>query len=190
MIGILNYGTGNIKSVQNTLDRLGQKYFVSDKPETLKTATKIIFPGVGHAKFAMEVLKTKKLDDFLKNYEKPVLGICLGMQLLLDFSEEGNTNCLGIIPGKTEKFDPKKVPKIPHMGWNNIIQSNEETSENYFYFIHSYFVPLSKFTKAKSQFNNQKFSAIIQYKNFTGMQFHPEKSGKLGETVLSNFLDN
>ena len=119
-IGIIDYGAGNIKSVQNALDRLDIEYFLSDDPVKLAKADKIIFPGVGNAKPAMEILKSKKLDVFLKNFKKPVLGICLGMQMLCEYSEEDDTECLGIIPGKVVKFESEKVGKIPHMGWNRI----------------------------------------------------------------------
>lgn len=182
MIGILDYGAGNIKSVQNSLDRLEVKYFVSDDPKKLETADKIIFPGVGNAKPTMKILKEKKLDHFLCSTNKFVLGICLGMQLLLEHSEEGDTNCLGIIPGEVKKFDIEKVSKVPHMGWN-------KAEDEYVYFVHSYYVPISEYTSGICTYENHEFAASIQYKNFTGMQFHPEKSGKAGEQLLQNFLN-
>jgi len=222
MIGILDYGAGNLKSVENTLERIfsrdtplrgnppnplyqggvSRNYFISDDPQELEKADKIIFPGVGHAKFAMQILKEKSLDVFLKNYKKPVLGICLGMQILFEFSEEDNTECLGIISGKVIKFDQNICSKVPHMGWNSVRDRGEEKipltqplpegeeKDFYFYFVHSYYVPVSEFTVLECDYEGQKFSASVQYKNFTGMQFHPEKSGKVGEEILREFLEN
>ncbi len=218
-IGILDYGAGNLKSVQNALDRLinppkppfikGEimEYFISDKPEALEKADKIIFPGVGHARSAMEILRAKKLDTWLKNTQKPVLGICLGMQLLFDFSEEDDTDCLGIIPGKVIKFkdgncsdaDLSRRMKIPHMGWNNLLNikpfngylPDEQVKNNdlYVYFVHSYYAPISKFTVAECDYAGQSFSAIVQKDNFIGMQFHPEKSAKAGADLLLKFCN-
>jgi len=204
MIGILDYGAGNIKSVQNALDRLGVEYFVSGNIEELEKAEKILFPGVGHAKAAMKILREKALDVFLKNTQKPVLGICLGMQMMFKFSEEGKTDCLGIFSGKVELFDLDKVKKNPHMGWNEVEYNVgkdvlkytstrdefREISGEYFYFVHSYFVPIYETTVLTCQYGQQKFSAMVQQNNFTGMQFHPEKSGDIGEKILKWWLNN
>ena len=146
----------------------------------------------------MATLRKKKLDIFLQQTSRPVLGICLGMQLMFDRSEEGNTTCLGIIPGNITKFDPKKCGKIPHMGWNDIHwktkhsepstqSSSKKPISNYLYFVHSYFAPLSEYTIATCDYG-AIFSAIVQKDNFTGMQFHPEKSGAVGERLLNNFV--
>ncbi len=210
-IAILDYGAGNIKSVQNALDRIicrdalpyNVEYIVTNNITELKTADKIIFPGVGNAKFAMKNLKEKNLDKFLQTTTQPVLGICLGMQLLFDFSEEENTKCLGIIPGKIIKFKPEPNIKIPHMGWNKINTKQgglppckqDKTvnckllTDSYYYFVHSYFAPINKFTIATCQYGTQTFSAAVQKDNFIGMQFHPEKSGKIGEQVLKKILE-
>ena len=193
MIGLINYEAGNIRSVENALERLGQKFFISDDIEKLKKADKIIFPGVGNAEMAMKNLQKKSLDIFLKNCQKPVLGICLGMQIFFEFSEEGSTPCLNIFPGKINKFDDKKCPQIPHMGWNDIEinkKNNFLTSDfdkKFFYFVHSFFVPVCKYTIATC-FYGEKFSAAVNKDNFFGVQFHPEKSGDIGEKLLENFL--
>lgn len=183
MIGILNYGAGNLRSIENALDRIGAPYFISDKPEELSKTGKIIFPGVGHAKAAMAILHDKKLDIFLQKYPGPVLGICLGMQLLFEYSEEGDTDCLGFIPGKILKFDSQKCGKVPHMGWNNI---NLNVDSLFVYFVHSYYAPISTYTIATCNYGGE-FTAAVQKENFIGMQFHPEKSGKVGEDILRNF---
>ena len=172
MIGIINYDSGNTRSVQNTLERIGSPY-----------------PGVGSAKSAMKALREKNLVEWIQNCKKPFLGICLGMQLLFKSSEEGDTNCLGIIPGNVLKFKAPK--KIPHMGWNQITsQKLRNFNNNYFYFIHSYLVPLNKYTIASCQYENEIFSSIVQKDNFVGMQFHPEKSGDRGQQLLSEFINN
>lgn len=196
-IAILDYGVGNIRSIKNALKQLEQEYFVSDDPEKLAQSDRLIFPGVGSAGFAMKQLKKKGLDQFLKKYSKPVLGICLGMQLLFEFSEEDHVDCLGIIPGKIQKFTPSK--KIPHMGWNEInfqflnrgsFLLKNIPANSFLYFVHSYFLPVSEFTMVSCEYQDEKFSAMVQKDNFWGMQFHPEKSGKIGQKLLFNFLKN
>ncbi len=197
MIGVIDYGAGNLTSVCNTLDRIsGLKYFVSANAEELEKAEKIIFPGVGHAQDAMLELKKRGLEKFLKNTTKPVLGICVGMQLLFDFSEEGNTECLGIIPGKVQKFDTEKVNLVPHMGWNEVslIQSKhtlfaEISDYSDFYFVHSYFCfpENSEHVVAMTDYETESFCCAVQKDNFTGVQFHPEKSSLLGQKILENF---
>ena len=181
MIGIINYDSGNTRSVQNVLERMGVEYVLSDKQEVLDNCTKIIFPGVGSAGSTMQSLSKKGLVDWIRNCEKPFLGICLGMQLLFDFSEEAETKCFGIIAGEIRKFKPTK--KVPHMGWNLC-------EESYYYFVHSYFAPVNKYTTATCQYQDETFSAIVRKDNFWGMQFHPEKSGDDGQKLLSEFINN
>ena len=198
-IGIIDYGAGNTRSVQNALDRLGVAYVLTDSVEILDDCDRIIFPGVGSAGMAMSELQKRDLIDWTRNCAKPFLDICLGMQLLFDSSEEGNVDCLGIISGKVLKFDQKKCSKIPHMGWNLVRECSEENvlmrkcvdvlMNEYFYFVHSYFVPVGEFTTGICRYENQEFSAMVRKGNFWGMQFHPEKSGEEGECLLLNFLN-
>ena len=190
MIAIVKYNAGNITSVKNAVERLGYSCIVTDDITTLKSAEKVIFPGVGEASSAMNYLKEKGLDEVIKNLTQPVLGICLGQQLLCQFSEEGNTKCLGIFEATVKKFEPKL--KVPHMGWNTItkvksklydgIPANED-----FYFVHSYYAEISKETTAICNYI-VPFSASMQKDNFYATQFHPEKSSKVGEQILLNFL--
>ena len=177
MIAIINYNAGNTASVANALDRLGQRYKITGDLEEIARADKIIFPGVGAAGPAMETLKKRGIDRVLRKTKTPVLGICLGLQLLAEFSEEGDTPCLGIIPGRVRRFgDDLKVPQI---GWNRV-------GKDYFYFIHSYYLPVGPFTIATTEYG-VPFSAIVRKNNFLAAQFHPEKSGEAGLKFLSNF---
>jgi glutamine amidotransferase len=194
MVAIINYGAGNTQSVINCLDRIQCEYILTDQPESILSADKVILPGVGHAATAMLSLKDKGLIEIIKNYEKPLLGICLGMQLLFDFSEEGDTTCLGIIPGKIMKFKPLTNEKIPHMGWNQISKRTLDSlykdvvdGEN-FYFVHSYYAEISKYSETICEYI-QTFTATCRYENFYGMQFHPEKSGKVGENLIQKFIN-
>lgn len=192
MIGIIDYKSGNIGSIKNILEKLGAEYIISDDPSILKKTNKLIFPGQGRAGPAMEELKNRKLDIFIKNTKKPFLGICLGMQLLLDYSQEDNTQCLGIIPGQVRKFGTKYP--VPQIGWNkieliggsNIIPN--ETNGEYFYFINSYIVETNpEFIFGITNYGGN-FASIIQKDNYTGLQFHPEKSGDLGIQIIESFL--
>lgn len=188
---IIDYGAGNVQSVKYALNRLGIEAVLSKDIEVIQSADKLIFPGVGAAGSAMEELKQNKLDQLIPNLTQPIFGICLGMQLMCSFSEEANTNCLDIIPVQVKKFIGTE--KIPHMGWNNL--NSVKTSlfqnfnpENQVYFVHSYYVPLNEFTIAECDYI-LPFSAAVQKNNFYACQFHPEKSGDIGEQILKNFID-
>lgn len=201
MIGIIDYNAGNIKSVEHALDAIGAEYKTSKNPQDLLDADKIIFPGVGDAAYAMEQLKATGFDNFLKDFAKsgkPVMGICLGSQIVFDFSEEGNVECLGLIKGKIVHFD-KLVQdssiKIPHMGWNNVTQTNGGTklmdgikADADFYFVHSYVIqPEDPLVIKGTADYGIKVPSIIQKDNITVFQFHPEKSGENGMKILRNF---
>ncbi len=190
MIAIVKYNAGNITSVKNAIERLGYSCIVTDDETILKQADKVIFPGVGEASSAMHYLKEKGLDKVIKNLTQPVLGICLGQQLLCQFSDEGNTKCLGIFEATVKKFEPKL--KVPHMGWNTIFDMksalfNGISTEEDFYFVHSYYAEISKETTAICDYI-VPFSASMQKDNFYATQFHPEKSSSAGEQLLLNFL--
>lgn len=193
MIAIIKYKAGNIASVSNALDRLDARYFFAETPEELESARAVIFPGVGHAGAAMESLQLFGIDEWLKQTIKPVLGICVGMQLMYESSTEGNTIGLGVIPGSLQKFDEKQE-KVPHMGWNTIKRLKDHTLVNnieqdqHLYYVHSYYAPVNEYTLASCRYIND-FAAVVAKDNFMGVQFHPEKSGKIGSLVLQNFLD-
>ncbi len=182
---IINYGAGNTQSVKYAFQRLGVNPVLSDDKEEILSADKIIFPGVGHAKAAMDVLKEKGLDVLIPQLKQPVLGICLGMQLMCKFSEEGNTECLGIIDETVKLFEPKL--KVPHVGWNWTTGNRQQTTDC-FYFVHSYYVPKNEFTTLTCNYITE-FSAAVQKDNFYAVQFHPEKSGKTGEVFLKKFIE-
>lgn len=192
MIALIKYRAGNITSVSNALDRLGADYFLAETPEELDTADAVIFPGVGHAWTAMESLKENKIDEWLINTQKPVLGICVGMQLLFETSSEGNTKGLGVIPGSLQKFDSTQA-KVPHMGWNLLKNKQQHpileglSAEDHFYFVHSYYTPNNEFAIATCDYIN-KFIAVVAKDNYLGVQFHPEKSGDAGSKIIENFL--
>jgi glutamine amidotransferase len=189
-IAIIDYGAGNIKSVQFALERMGYSGFLTSDATEISAADKVIFPGVGEAQTAMNALKEKGLDKLIPQIKQDVLGICLGMQLMCRKSEEGNTDCLDIFPMESLEF-PEPL-KIPHVGWNEL----EQTSSKLFtgiepgafaYFVHSFYVPMSEFTVAESEYGFP-FSAALVKDNFYACQFHPEKSSKTGEQILKNFL--
>lgn len=190
-IAILKYNAGNVESVKNALNRLNIEPVLTDDTDILQTADKVIFPGVGEASTAMNYLRMRNLDEIIKSLVQPVLGICLGMQLLCEFSDENNTDCLGILPYKVHKFESENL-KIPHTGWNNIFSLKgklfEGVAENsYLYFVHSFYVENGTETVAVCNYAKD-FSAAIEYKNFYATQFHPEKSGAVGAQILENFL--
>jgi glutamine amidotransferase len=190
MIAILKYNAGNITSVQNALSRLGCKSIITDNPDELLNADKVIFPGVGEAGSAMQYLKERDLDKTLVSLKQPVLGICLGMQLMCLHSQESDTECLGIFDTYVKLFPP--VEKIPHMGWNNFLSLSGELftgiqPEDDLYYVHSYYAEICSSTIATCDYI-LPFSASMQKNNFYATQFHPEKSAATGEKILTNFL--
>jgi len=198
---IIKYNAGNIMSVEFALQRMGIQPLLTNDFQQIQSADKVIFPGVGEASTTMNYLKKYKLHSIIKNLKQPVLGICLGMQLMCSYSDENNTECIGIFNEKVKKFDP--VPpnnsitgnwiKVPQMGWNSLHNVKSKlfdlSIENqYVYFVHSYYVPLSKNTNAETDYI-LKYSAALHKENFYATQFHPEKSGPVGEKILKNFIE-
>lgn len=188
---IINYNAGNVQSVTYALQRLGVEPLLSDDPEVIRSADKVIFPGVGEASTAMRFLKERGLDEVIKLLKQPVFGVCLGLQLMCKHSEENNTDCLGIFDLEVKKFEPKL--KVPQMGWNSLEKMNSPLFdglqyEPYVYYVHSYYAELSEWTVAETEYVN-RFSAALQKDNFYALQAHPEKSGKVGEKILENFLN-
>ena len=190
MIAIIKYNGGNVSSVQNALNRLGEKSIITDDFELIQKADKVIFPGVGEASSTMKVLKEKNLDQLIPKLTQPVLGICLGMQLMCKNNEEGNTTGIGIFDSNVKKFPSENI--VPHMGWNTIsnLKSpllSDISEENDFYFVHGYYCELSEYTTSVCDYI-LPFSATLQKDNFFATQFHPEKSGIFGSRLLKNFL--
>ncbi len=188
---IIDYGAGNVKSVMFALKRIGVEAILSNQTEVIMNSDKVIFPGVGHANAAMERLKQVGLDKVIPNLKQPVLGVCLGMQLMCRFSEEGNTQGLGVFDLEVLKFGTEN--KIPQIGWNQIKElkspiMNGVKENEFMYFVHSYYVPLAKETIAKADYG-LTYSAALQKDNFFGCQFHPEKSSEAGELILKNFIE-
>lgn len=190
-VALLKYNAGNIQSVSFALERLGVTFSITDNPEEIKKSDKVIFPGVGEASTTMKYLREQKLDKLVKELTQPVLGICLGMQLMCRHSEENNTNCLGIFDAEVKRFIPTMDQKVPHMGWNQLTSVNDWINEKLenesVYFVHSYYVPVNKFTSAVTNYT-VPFSAAMKKDNFYAVQFHPEKSAETGQTILENFL--
>jgi glutamine amidotransferase len=192
---IIKYNAGNVFSVQCALRRIGADSVITDNPEEIAAADKVIFPGVGEASTAMRYLTEHRLDELIKGLRQPVLGICIGLQLLCRSSEEGNTKCIGIFDVDVKRFDNKDKPelKIPQMGWNTIeVKPNQliepKLDGSYVYFVHSYYAPLSKYTIAVTDYI-QPYSAALHRDNFFATQFHPEKSGSVGEIILKKFME-
>ncbi len=189
---LIKYNAGNIQSVSFALERLGIDFTTTEDAETIMSADKIIFPGVGEASTTMNFLKEKKLDQLIPSLRQPVLGICLGMQLMCKHSEENDTPCLGIFNETVIRFEPKADMKVPHIGWNTLTLSNgwlDPALENkHVYFVHSYYVPVNPDTAAITEYIHP-FSAAMQKNNFYAVQFHPEKSAGAGELVLKSFLN-
>ncbi|MCK9484992.1 MAG: imidazole glycerol phosphate synthase subunit HisH [Candidatus Marinimicrobia bacterium] len=187
---MIEYNAGNNHSVRLALQRLGVEPIISADPEVIKSADKVIFPGVGEASSAMQFIRANGVADLLPTLRQPTLGICLGLQLMCRNSEENNTNCLGIFEVAVKKFPPRD--KVPHMGWNTLNQLRGELFRDvpesaYVYFVHSYYAELSEFSVAQTEYIFP-FSAALQKDNFFSVQFHPEKSGAVGEQILRNFL--
>lgn len=192
-IAIVKYNAGNIHSVDCALKRLGVDALITSDRNKLFAADKVIFPGVGEAGTTMKHLRETGLDDVIKNLSRPVLGICVGMQLMCSHSEEGNADCIGIFNTEVKRFIPgKHEDKVPHMGWNTLLNTKTDlfqgfSQEEFVYFVHSYYVPVNEFTIAETEYI-LPFSAALHKDNFFATQFHPEKSGSVGERILRNFL--
>lgn len=193
-IAIVKYNAGNIQSVLFALERLGVQACVTDDKDELAAADKVIFPGVGAARSAMESLKEKNLDAVIKGLKQPVLGICVGMQLLFEHSEENDTECLGIIPAKVKLFAPtlKGAIKVPQIGWNDIYNLKSQLfkdipEQSYVYYVHSYYAEMNPYCIGTSNYGVE-YCGAVQKDNFYGVQFHTEKSAEVGERILSNFL--
>ena len=191
-IAIVKYNAGNICSVINAFNRLGVEPLLTDDAEQLKSADCVIFPGQGEARNAMEYLRARNLDEVIRSLRQPVLGICVGQQLLCKHSEEGDVDCIGIFDTEVKRFCPTRhEDKVPCMGWNKLYDTKSALmngiEDKYVYFVHSYYVPLCKETIATADYITP-YSAAIHKDNFFATQFHPEKSGSVGEQILKNFL--
>jgi imidazole glycerol-phosphate synthase subunit HisH len=191
MIAIIKYNAGNIRSVQNAMDRLGYKSIITDNPEKIKAAEKVILPGVGEASSAMKYLRAKGLDKTILELKQPILGICLGQQLMCKYTEEGDTTCLGVFDANVKLFPP--LDKVPHIGWNSFsnvkgkLFKNIELSDDVYY-VHSFYAEINEDTVAVCDYINP-FSSAMQKANFYATQFHPEKSADIGEQILKNFIE-
>ena len=190
-LAIIKYNAGNIQSVSFALERLKVDFTITDDPEEIQRADKVIFPGVGEASTTMAYLRERKLDQLIVSLKQPVLGICLGMQLMCRYSEENNTTCLGIFDETVKQFIPTPDKKVPHMGWNQLTLKQpwlDPTLEHQnVYFVHSFYVPVNQNTSAITDYT-VPFSAAMHRDNFYAVQFHPEKSAEAGERVLKSFL--
>jgi len=191
-IAVIKYNAGNIQSVSYALERLGASFEVTSDAETIQMADKVIFPGVGEASTTMRFLEEKRLNSLIMSLKQPVLGVCLGMQLLCRHSEENNTRCLGVFPIDVKKFSPENDLKVPHMGWNSLDKISgwvpSSVQGEFAYFVHSFYVPVNAWTVAETEYGIP-FSAAMRKDNFFAVQFHPEKSAQTGEKILQAFLN-
>lgn len=192
MVAVIDYNAGNIQSVEFALERLGVDYVTTDDKDVIRKASKVIFPGVGEAKNTMIFLQETGLDVFIKTLTQPVLGICLGMQLMCKHSEEGDVDALGIFDTTVKRFVPKAGEKVPHMGWNTVIDTKGPLFEGgldgkYVYFVHSFYAEMCEHTVATTNYT-EAYSSALNKDNFYATQFHPEKSGDVGEQLLRNFI--
>lgn len=192
MIAIVDYKMGNLRSVENALKRLGAEFVVTADADVIKRADRVLLPGVGNAAEAMENLRSASLVDVVRSLRRPVLGICVGMQVMCRHSEEGDVDCLNLFDARVKRFEPSADLKVPHMGWNTIGNLESKLFKGidggeYVYFVHSYYPELCSDTIATSC-HGVMFSAALKYENFYGTQFHPEKSGDVGERIIENFL--
>lgn len=190
-LAVIKYNAGNIRSVAFALQRLNIEFDITDDAEKIMKADKVIFPGVGEASTTMNYLKDRKLDHLIRSLKQPVLGICLGMQLMCKFSQENDTPCLGIFDEPVKQFMPDTNHKVPHVGWNSLTKTSDwldsSLQDQFVYFVHSFYVPISPLTTAVCDYI-QPFSAALRKGNFYAVQFHPEKSAQAGEIILQNFL--
>ena len=192
MIAIVDYKMGNLRSVENALRRLDAEFTVTADADVIRRAERVLLPGVGNASEAMEILREAGLVDVIRSLRQPVLGICVGMQVMCRHSEEGDVDCLGIFDARVKRFVPAPEVKVPHMGWNRINNLDSKLFKglergSYVYFVHSFYPELCPDTIATSK-HGVMFSAALKYENFYGTQFHPEKSGDVGERIIENFL--
>ena len=192
MIAIVDYKMGNLRSVENALKRLGAEFTVTSDAAVIRSADRVLMPGVGNAAEAMENLRAASLVDVVRSLRRPVLGICVGMQVMCRHSEEGDVDCLNLFDARVKRFVPSADLKVPHMGWNTIGNLESKLFKGidggeYVYFVHSYYPELCSDTIATSR-HGVMFSAALKYENFYGTQFHPEKSGDVGERIIENFL--
>ena len=193
-LAVITGGGANFYSIEMALQRLSVDYRLTNDKSVINSSDGVLFPGVGNAEFAMQELQRLNLVELIQEYKKPLLGICLGMQLLYEYSEEGNLPCLGILPGKVQQFNSGAGLIVPHMGWNNLDWQKESeltrqiAKDNDVYFVHSFFAPVNEVTVATCDYGGA-FTAMAQQDNFYAMQFHPEKSGTIGEQLIKNFIE-